>query len=112
VAYLSRTIVSPTERDVFLVMGNTDAFRLFLNGEKVADVDEQTWWTPFNTPVRAHLREGENELLLVLVKRGETLRFSLGFRDVYSQKSFAERFEGWHNMNDWYVDLGDVNPEG
>ena len=112
VAYLARTIVSPSERDVFLVMGNTDAIRLYLNGELVADIDEQVWWTPSNLRIRAHLREGENEMLLVLVKRGETLRFSLGFRDVYAQKTDSERVEASYNLNDWYVDLGDVNPEG
>ena len=110
VAYLSRTVISPTERDVFLVMGNTDAFRLYVNGERVADVDEQVWWTPFNTTVRAHLREGENDLLLVLVKRGETLRFSLGFRDVHSSRRFGEPLEGHQNTSDWFVDLADANP--
>ena len=45
-AYLARTLISPEERDVFVVMGNNDAFRLYLNGERIAEEDETVWWAP------------------------------------------------------------------
>jgi len=101
VAYLARTILSPEEREAFIVIGNNDGYRLYLNGELVAERDEQTWWTPFNNVHRVHLQAGENLLLLKLIKRGEELRFSLGLRQAEKEH---------HNQNDWLVDLADVNP--
>ena len=100
-AYLARTVISPEERDVFFVLGNNDGYRLYLNGELVAEADECLWWTPFNRVCRAHLRQGKNEILLKLLKRGQTLEFSFGILDGHPQHfGFA----------DWLVDLADANP--
>ena len=98
VAYLARTILSPVERPAYLVIGNNDAFRIYLNGEKVAERDECVWWAPFNNAARVTLRQGENHLLVKLVKRGDDLRFTLGLR--------ADNGRG-HNVEDWLVDLQD-----
>ena len=70
-AYLWRVLDSPEEREVDVVIGNNDAYRLYLNGEMAAEVDESVWWAPFNNVHRVHLKAGPNRLLLKLVKRGD-----------------------------------------
>jgi hypothetical protein len=102
-AYLSRTIISPDNRLAYLVIGNTDSYRIYLNGELVGDVDEYTWWTPYNNAHRVELKAGPNYLLLKLLKRGDTMRFTLGLR----HRSENDR---WHNVEDWLVDLSDEIP--
>ncbi len=100
-AYLWRVVDSPLEREVDLVIGNNDAYRLYLNGEKVAEVDETVWWAPFNNVHRVHLKAGPNRLLLKLVKRGDELHFTFGLRAV------GTLHRGF-NANDWIVDLSEV----
>jgi len=100
-AYLARTIICPDDREVFFVVGHNDGYRLYLNGEKAGTSDEQIWWTPFNTVHRVSLRQGENHLLVKLIKRGERIQWSFGIREA--------KIEG-HNRNDWCIDLQDVNP--
>jgi hypothetical protein len=102
--YLARTVVSPEERQAYVVVGNSDGFRLYLNGELVAEEDEQTWWTPFNNSYRVTLRQGPNRLLLKLLKRSDGMRFRLGFR------ADTGAFGRHHNCEDWLVDLADVVP--
>jgi ADP-ribosylglycohydrolase len=102
-AYLARTLISPVERRAWLVIGNTDAYRLYLNGEKVAEVDEVVAWSPFNNAHRVTLREGENTLLLKLLKRSDHVRFTFGVRE------YGER-RPHHNTQDWIVDLADRVP--
>jgi hypothetical protein len=101
-AYLARTVISPGACPAYLVVGNNDAYRLYLNGERVAEVNESVWWTPFNNVHPVELRAGQNEILVKLLKRGEALRFTVGFR--------ARTGEGGHNREDWLVDLADVVP--
>ena len=83
-------------------MGNNDSYRLYLNGELVAEVDESAWWTPFNNVHLVSLRAGENQVLVKLLKRGDDLRFTLGFR--------AKTDRPGSNHEDWLVDLADVVP--
>ncbi len=100
-AYLARTILSPEQRDVYFVIGNNDAYRLYLNGEMIAEVDETVWWAPFNNVHAVTLRAGENHLLLKLLKRGDDLRFTLGMRHNTGHP-------GGFNCEDWVVDLTDI----
>jgi ADP-ribosylglycohydrolase len=104
--YLARTVVSPEQREAYIVIGNNDAYRLYLNGELVAEREECLWWTPFNNDHRVTLRRGENHFLLKLLKRGDELRFTLGLRAA------TDRYRAGHNMEDWLVDLADVNLAG
>ncbi len=101
-AYFARTVVSPEDREVFVVIGNNDGFRLYLNDQKVAEMDECTWWTPFNNVMKVKLKKGPNQLLLKLLRRGEDLRFTLGFRED-GKKNHPGNF----NCQDWLVDLAD-----
>lgn len=99
-AYLSRTILSPETRRAYLVIGNNDAFRLYLNGDCVAEVDESVWWAPFNNVIPVTLHAGENHLLLKLLKRGNELNFTLGLRHNLGHP-------GGFNCEDWMIDLAD-----
>jgi hypothetical protein len=104
-SYLTRTVISPEAREAYLVIGNSDSFRLYLNGEKVAEVDECTMWAPFNNTVKVNLKEGENHLLLKLVRHGDAQRFTLGFREATGRWRPNSQ-----NCEDWIVDLADVVP--
>ncbi|RPI97392.1 MAG: hypothetical protein EHM39_09550 [Chloroflexi bacterium] len=99
-AYLSRTLICPREREVYFVIGNNDAFRLYLNGACVAEMDETVWWAPFNNTCKATLQKGENHLLLKLLKRGDELKFTFGVRKNTGHP-------GGFNCEDWVVDLVD-----
>ena len=85
-------------------MGNNDSYRLYLNGELVAEENETLWWAPFNNTYRITLQAGENQILLKLLKRGDELRFTLGFRAA------TDKWRPSHNCEDWLVDLSDVAP--
>lgn len=102
-AYLARTVISPHERPAYIVIGNNDGYRLYLNGELVGEADECVWWSPFNNVHRVTLRPGPNRLLLKLLKRGDELKFTLGFRANTGKRH-------GHNTEDWLVDLVDAVP--
>ena len=99
-AYLARTILSPDERQAYLVIGNSDGYRLYLNDELVAEMDESTYWAPFNNAVLVTLRPGPNRLLLKLLRRGSEVRFTLGLRQHTGHP-------GRFNCEDWMVDIVD-----
>jgi len=99
-AYLARTIVSPGARKAWFVIGNNDAYRLYLNGQLVAEIDEVVWWSPFNNAHLVDLQAGENQVLLKLLKRGDELRFTFGVREHGGRRP-------GHNGQDWMVDLAD-----
>jgi hypothetical protein len=99
-AYLARTLVTPRAREVYFVIGNNDAYRLYLNGTCVSEMDETVWWAPFNNVAKVTLQKGENRLLLKLLKRGDELKFTFGVR-----KSTGHA--GGFNCEDWVVDLVD-----
>lgn len=101
-AYLARTVISPEEREAYLVVGNNDSYRLYLNGGLAVEADEYTCWSPFNNVHKVKLRKGSNELLLKLLKRGDALRFTLGFRAAVGRRGA--------NCEDWLVDLADAVP--
>jgi ADP-ribosylglycohydrolase len=99
-AYLARTVISPTTRSAYLVIGNNDGYRLYLNGERIAEVDESVWWAPFNNVHKVTLQAGPNRLLLKLLKRADDLKFTLGLRADTGHV-------GGFNCEDWLVDLSD-----
>jgi ADP-ribosylglycohydrolase len=105
-AYLARTVISPDERAVNVVVGNTDGYRLYLNEELIAEVDERVWWTPFNNVHPVELRAGPNRILLKLLRRGRDSKFTLGFR----LRAADDQSGRGHNEQDWLVDLADVVP--
>jgi hypothetical protein len=99
-AYLSRTVISPDARPAYLVIGNNDGYRLYLNGELVAEMDESTYWAPFNNAVQVQLKPGPNQILLKLLRRGDEVKFTFGLRHDTGHP-------GKMNCEDWMVDLQD-----
>jgi hypothetical protein len=98
--YLARTVVSPEERTVSLMIGNNCSYRLYLNGSIVSEKDEATCWTPFNTKILVNLKKGPNQVFLKLVRHGdEKIHFTMGFR---------ANTRGDGNSEDWLVDLADM----
>jgi hypothetical protein len=105
-AYLSRVVISPEEQDVYVLVGNTDSFRLYLNGELLGEQDETAFWSPYNNAYRTRLRAGRNTFLLKLLKRSDDFRFTLGIREgesAYRSDSF--------NACDWVINLSDEVPK-
>ena len=94
--FIKTKIVSPKAQKVWAIVGNTDGFRLTVNGEDVLAKDEIRLWTPYNNFTMIELKEGENEFLVKLLQRTESLKFSLGFR-IYNGNH-------WHRSR-WCTDL-------
>lgn len=99
-AYLARIVYSPDHRLAYIVIGNTDSYRLYLNGEMVAEVDECVAWSPFNNVHEVELQAGKNQVLLKLLRRTDYMRFTLGFRH-------RKDHDRGQNTQDWMVDLAD-----
>ncbi len=83
-------------RTVWAIVGNSDGFRLYVNGENVLEKDEIRLWTPYNNFNLIDLKEGENEIIVKLLRRTESLKFSLGFR-IYDGNH-------WHRSK-WHTDI-------
>lgn len=94
--YLKQEILSKTDRDVWVVIGNNDGFKLWINQKPVIETDEIRLWTPYNNYRIVHLKKGKNQIFLKLLKRTESMKFSMGFR----------RYEGEHfHRKRWCTDL-------
>ncbi len=94
--YAKAVINSPKDQKVWAVVGNTDGFRLTVNGENVLEKDEIRLWTPYNNFTLIDLKEGGNEILVKLLRRTESLKFSIGMR-IYDGNH-------WHKSK-WHTDL-------
>jgi len=103
--YLDRKMFCPEDRDVYLIVGNSDPYRIYLNGLQVAEDGSPAWWTPFNGVWPVRLRRGVNHLLVKLVGPCESMIFSLGVRHRGANEA-RDAF----NQHDWCIDLADVNP--
>lgn len=102
-AYLARVIVSKARRQVHVVIGNTDPFRLYLNHQLVGERNEHVWWTPQNNSYLVTLEEGRNLFLLKMVRhREEGFKFTLGVR----AHEGPHRDQGQHFL-DWDVEIVD-----
>lgn len=95
--YARTKIVSPKVQKVWAIVGNSDGFRLLVNGENVLEKDEIRLWTPYNNFTLIDLKEGENEFVVKLLRRTASLKFSLGLR-IYDGNH-------WHRSR-WCTDLG------
>jgi ADP-ribosylglycohydrolase len=99
-AYLAATFISQRQRTAYMMIGNTDGYRIYLNDELVAQADEHAWWTPRNNVVPISLGQGENRFLLKLLKRGDDFRFTMDFR---ADEAPPPRDNA--NCNDFIIDL-------
>ena len=94
--YLTKRIYVPTDRRVWVVIGNTDAFSLWVNGTRKMSVDENRIWTPYNNSMLIDLAAGGNTITLKLLRRTSDFSFSLGLR-AYEGKH-------WHQQK-WLTDV-------
>lgn len=94
--YAKTTIASPKAQKIWLLVGNNDGFQITLNKEIVLEKDEIRLWTPYNNFVLVDLKEGENEIIVKLLRRTEKLKFSIGFRSYNG--------DHWHRSK-WCTDL-------
>lgn len=97
--YLVTGIRFEQETEAWLVLGNNDAYRVWLNGELVSSFDESHAWQPHSHGAIVRFRAGDNRLVLKLVRRSDAVTFSIGIR----------RYEGnhYHRMK-WHTDYACV----
>ena len=94
--YAHTVVTSPDDREIWMVVGNNDGFRIYVNGERVLEKDEMRLWTPYNNFTLVKLNKGKNDITVKLLRRGEQLKFSLGLR-IYDGNH-------WHRSK-WCTDL-------
>lgn len=94
--YARAKVNSPKAQQAWLVIGNNDGFRVTINGENVIEKDEIRLWTPYNNFTLVDLKEGENEIVVKLLRRTEHLKFGMGFR-IYDGNH-------WHRTK-WHTDI-------
>lgn len=78
--YLKQEVEVPEDRTVWAVIGNNDGFRLWINQELQMERDEIRLWTPYNNYQRIPLKKGRNQIVVKLLKRTESMKFSMAFR--------------------------------
>ena len=91
--YLARRLVSPEERTVFMQLGHSGPFRLWVNGAVVGEKYGCGWWTNENTHLSGvRLRKGENLLVWKVVRPGEESAFSMVFSETVSCSNHYDDF--------------------
>jgi hypothetical protein len=77
--YLVQELVAPEARDVRLMVGNSDGFRIWVNGAVVGESCDPWYWMPYNHDLTVPLRAGSNRVVVKLIRRGKACDFSLGY---------------------------------
>jgi len=91
--YLARRLLSPADRTVFLQLGHSGPFRLWVNGTVVSEKYGCGWWTNENTHVPGvALKKGENLLVWKVVRPGEASAFSMVFSETISCSNHYDDF--------------------
>jgi hypothetical protein len=91
-------------------VGHTDRYKLWVNGELVADQVEPSAWAPFNRQLQASLKEGPNEVVVKLYKRSDHLRWTMGLRKDSTSGERARDYRWSMNAEDWVTDMADAIP--
>lgn len=99
--YAKTSIFAEEDMKVWAVVGNNDGFSIKLNGEITLEKDEIRLWTPYNNFTLLDLKKGENEMVIKLLRRTESLKFAIGFR----------KYDGnhWHKCK-WHTNL-EIRPK-
>lgn len=78
--FLSRSFYSPEERDCRLYIGYSDAFCLWMNGEKMAERKDIAWWTGENVHLNhVHIKKGINHMAVRICRRSLESCYSFTF---------------------------------
>jgi hypothetical protein len=77
--YLVQDLAVEEERDVRLMVGNNDAFRIWVNDVQVAESRDPWYWMPYNHDITVTLQKGKNRIVAKVIRRGRDSEFSLGY---------------------------------
>ena len=78
--YMVRRLICPEDRTVGILIGHTDAYKLWINGQLVSERDNVDWWTAENAHIHKFpLAKGENTIVARLARRSDKADFSLIF---------------------------------
>lgn len=98
VIYLSKVMVCEEDREVFIQVGHSTPFKLYLNGELLAERDYSDNFTAENVHIEnVKLKKGENRLYIRLTK-------------INSDTKFCTVVSKGISMSEHIVDLGCKNP--
>lgn len=78
--YLSRVIVMEQDDEVFMQIGHTCPFKLYINGELIASRSYCTTWTAENVHLAGiKLKKGENRVVLRITRVNEDAKLNVTF---------------------------------
>ena len=100
--YASQILNYPRDEEAYLVLGNNDAFKAWVDGALLDSVEGVRYWMPLNHAYRIRLRKGANELAFKVLRRDRPFEFSVGLRKVDPRPTF--------NLNDWITDYSSSCP--
>ncbi|MHB1452590.1 MAG: ADP-ribosylglycohydrolase family protein [Saccharofermentanales bacterium] len=84
-------VIFKEDTKAWVVIGNTDAFKIWLNGECCIRKDEHFLWTPINNAFIGNFRKGSNRLMFKILRRCDNVVFSVGIKD-YNDKHYHQTF--------------------
>jgi len=96
--YMVRRLICPEDRTLGIHIGHTDAYKLWINGKLVSERDNVDWWTAENAHIlNFPLAQGENTVVVKLVRRSDKADFSL----IFARGS---------SCTEHYIDFASRNP--
>lgn len=93
--YLNQTINLSREEELWLVIGNNDAFKLWINDELVLEKNEIRMWSPYNNYQLCKFKEGRNTISLKLIRNTDKFDFSIAPR-IHDGEFF--------HVKRWFID--------
>lgn len=96
--YMVRRMISPEDRTLGVLVGHTDAYKLWINGELISRRDNVDWWTAENAHIHGvKINEGENTIVVEMIRRSAEAKLSILFVKSGS-------------CSEHYYDFASVNP--
>ncbi|MGI5899345.1 MAG: ADP-ribosylglycohydrolase family protein [Christensenellales bacterium] len=78
--YLEREFEYFGESSPMMIIGNSSPYKLWLNGEMIADSEGYDYWTGENKHIcNVSLKQGKNKMLIKLIRTGKSCEFSLRY---------------------------------
>lgn len=90
--YLKQELYVPDDREIWFVIGNNDGFKIWINQELSMERDEIRLWTPYNNYQAFSLKKGKNTIVIKLLKRTESMKFSIGYRKCEGEHFHRKRW--------------------
>lgn len=92
VFYVATDIVFDEDTTKWIVCGNSDAYKLWINGKLIQNIDEFRNWQPQCHGDLVNFKKGANRIAIKLLRRAETLKFSFGIREYTAKHYHAQRW--------------------